>query len=161
MAEANKYLSVYLNDHLAGSMAGFELAKRSAKSNEGTELGEFLLRLAQEIEEDRATLEGIMDRLEVHKSAVKPAVAWIAERVGRLKLNAELTQYSPLSRVLELEGLCLGVHGKLCLWRSLKRAPGLVQQLIGTDLDSLEKRAEAQLEELERFRGAAASSAFG
>ena len=160
MPEANKYLAVYLNDHLAGATAGTELAKRSAKLNQGSALGEFLSRLVREIEEDRTSLEDVMDRLGVHKSPIKPAVAWIAERVGRLKLNAELTEYSPLSRVLELEGLCLGVHGKACLWRSLQKAPGLAQQLTGIDLAELEKRAEGQLQELERFRDDAAGSTF-
>lgn len=160
MVEANKYLAVYLNDHLAGATAGYELAKRSAASNKGTELGDFLERIAREIDEDRTSLQEIMERLGVTKDPIKPAIAWIAERVGRLKLNAEVTKYSPLSRVLELEGLCLGVHGKACLWRALQQAPGLAQQLPGTDLDALEKRAEAQLQDLERFRREAASTTF-
>jgi hypothetical protein len=32
----HKLLSIYLNDHLAGSTSGIELAKRSAANNRGT-----------------------------------------------------------------------------------------------------------------------------
>ena len=40
----------------------------------------------------------------------KNAGAWALEKVGRLKLNGELTSYSPLSRVVELEGLAHRDH---------------------------------------------------
>ncbi|MPZ70967.1 MAG: hypothetical protein GEU71_15800, partial [Actinobacteria bacterium] len=60
-----KYLAIYLNDHLAGSVAGIELAKRAAGNNEGTPVGEFLEQLVVDIDEDRAALEAIMDELGV------------------------------------------------------------------------------------------------
>ena len=44
-------LSVYLNDHLAGSTNGIELAKRTAKENIGTPLGDWLDELTRELEE--------------------------------------------------------------------------------------------------------------
>jgi hypothetical protein len=31
-----KFLSIYLNDHLAGSVTGIELARRTLSSNRGT-----------------------------------------------------------------------------------------------------------------------------
>ena len=40
-------------------------------------------------------------------------------RSAALKLNGQLLQYSDLSRLLELEGLGLGIHGKMDLWRGL------------------------------------------
>ncbi len=56
-----KLLGIYLNDHLAGSTVGLEMAKRAAGSNEGSELGDFLAKLAAEIEAERDTLKSIMD----------------------------------------------------------------------------------------------------
>ena len=53
---------------------------------------------------------------------MKPAVAWIAEKAGRLKLNGQIRGYSPLSRLVELEGLEVGVTGKRSLWQALSRA---------------------------------------
>ena len=118
-----KYLPIYLNDHYAGSTAGVELAKRAAKNNRGdAEFGPPLTRLASEIEEDRDTLKRIMDGLGVSEDRVKATLFWVGEKVGRLKPNGELLQFSPLSRVVELEGLLTGVSGKLSLWRSLVEA---------------------------------------
>ena len=116
----NKLLGIYLNDHLAGSTAGLELAKRSAGANKGTAYGAFLRKLAKEIQEDREALQAIMKRLEVGEDIPKKVGAWTAEKLGRLKPNGQLTGYSPLSRVVELEGLTLGITGNLVLWTALR-----------------------------------------
>jgi hypothetical protein len=58
-----KLLHIYLNDHLAGSAAGSELARRCRDNNRGTPLAEFLDGLLRQIEEDQLALEGIMDVL--------------------------------------------------------------------------------------------------
>ena len=151
--------AIYLNDHLAGATAGTELAKRAHASNQGSDLGEFLEGLAAEIEEDRNSLLEIMSGLGVGTDPVKPRVAWAAEKLGRLKPNGQLRGYSPLSRQLELEGLHVGISGKLSLWQSL--AATSAAELPGIDLARLIARAERQLATLEPFRIAAARDAFG
>ena len=114
-----KLLGIYLNDHLAGSTAGAELARRAAGSNEGNDYGAFLAELAREIQEDRETLREIMRRLQYGEDIPKKVGAWTAEKIGRLKPNGQLRGYSPLSRLVELEGLTLGITGKLALWKAL------------------------------------------
>src|SRR4051794_27409693 len=111
-------LPIYLNDHLAASTLGRDLARRAAGSNQGTEFGDFLTDLAGQIEADRAQLEDVMARLDVKPDPLKIGGAWLAEKVGRLKLNGRLLSYSPLSRVVEIEALIAGVHGKRALWRA-------------------------------------------
>ena len=155
-----KLLSIYMNDHLAGSIAGSELAKRAARNNEGTPYGPFLERLQQEVAEDRETLERIMDDLGIKRSAVKGAGAWLAEKAGRLKLNGQLTGYSDLSRVEELEGLSLGVEGKLSLWRALQQVRDEYPPLESAELERLIERAEMQRKELEDHRREAVKTAF-
>ena len=155
-----KYLGIYLNDHLAGSVAGIELAKRAAGNNEGTPLGEFLEQLVVDIEEDRAALEAIMDELGVRKDLLKDTAAWIAEKVGRLKLNGKIIGFSPLSQLVELEGLALGIEGKLSLWRALQEIQGEYPALANADLDRLAARAKAQREGIERLRIEAAANAL-
>ena len=153
-----KLVGIYMNDHLAGSTVGMELAKRAASSNEGTELGEFLAQVATEIEQEREDLKSMMDHLGVPQNRIKMPIAWAAEKVGRLKPNGQLTGYSPLSRLIELEGLALGVTGKLALWRSL----AATRDDLGTfDLGHLIERAEAQRDGLEERRLQAAREAFG
>ena len=156
----NKLLRIYLNDHLAGSLAGIEVAKRCRSSNEGTPLGDYLATFVIELEEDRADLSKVMDQLGFAQDKLKTTAAWVAEKVGRLKLNGQITGYSDLSRLLELEGLCVGVEGKLSLWRSLKHISGTDSRLAVTDLDGLIKRAERQREELESHRLEAAEVAL-
>jgi hypothetical protein len=155
----DRFLPIYLNDHLAGSVAGIELARRIRGSNEGTPLGTALAELCAEIEADQQTLRDVIARLEVSESRVKPAAAWLAEKLGRLKLNGQLHGYSPLSRVLELEGLEAGVHAKLLLWRALGRTHGI--RLEGFDFGALAARAESQRERLEEQRLEAVRIAFG
>lgn len=156
----DKLLSIYLNDHSAGSTAGLELARRALKNNEGSEYGSFLRDLVQAIEEDKKTLEDLMNTLGISQDRPKQIAAWAAERAGRLKLNGRLVGYSPLSRVVELEGLLLGVTGKRSLWRSLKDVADHDPRLAVTDFDKLIARADEQIEGLERHRLSAAREAL-
>jgi hypothetical protein len=155
-----RFLGIYLNDHLAGAIAGLELAKRAARNNEGTPLGAFLDRLTTHIDEDRGALEALMSDLGVKKDLLKDAAAWMAEKVGRLKLNGRLVGYSDLSRLVELEGLSLGVEGKLAMWRNLSRVRQRYPALEDSDIDELIQRAEAQRRELEEARQEAAVTAL-
>ena len=148
----SKYLSIYLNDHLAGATVGVELSKRAASSNEGTEYGAFLAELSHDIAEDRASLERLMERFGIAKDRVKTTAAWAGEKFGRLKPNAHLTSYSPLSRVVELEALRLGVNGKLGMWQSLIAVQDEDERLDPEELGVLAERAEAQLRGLEEHR---------
>ena len=141
-AERHRLLGIYLNDHFGGSTGGVEMARRSRDANDGTDFGPPLTVICREIEEDRATLETVMEELGIDRSRLKPALAWLGEKVGRLKPNGRLRGYSPLSRVLELEGLSMGIVGKTELWRTLS---GLgLDQRAGVDFEALAGRAEEQ-----------------
>ena len=87
-----------------------------------------------------------MEVFGVGKPVVKVAGAKIGEKLGRLKPNDELTGYSPLSRLLEFEGLRAGVQGKLGLWESLAIVAAHDERLDPDEIDALAARAEAQLE---------------
>jgi hypothetical protein len=155
-----RLLAIYLNDHLAGATGALELARRSRGANRGTPFEAPLERIAAEIEGDRAALLDVMARLGVARDPVKEWAGWLAEKWGRLKLNGRITGYSPLSRVLELELLCLGVEGKRALWRALERVVGDDARLEGVDLAELARRAERQRRLLERQRTRAVELAF-
>jgi hypothetical protein len=153
-------LSIYLNDHLAGSTLGVELARRAAGENRETPQGRVLEAIAQEIAEDRDALVDIMQRLEVRRDRVKVALGWGAEKASRLKVNGAPLRYSPLSRLEELEMLSLGVEGKLALWQALRRTRGDDARLQGVDLEALIDRARSQRRRLEQQRRRAAEEAF-
>ena len=155
-----KLLGIYLNDHLAGSAAGLELARRAARENRSTPLGDFLATLATELEEDRTILQQVRSALDVPRDHLKQGAAWVMERVARLKLNGRLLRYSPLSRMMELEGLFLGSQGRRLLWRLLKRLSRTERRLAGFDFDALIARTEMHLRGLERWRLLSADTAF-
>ena len=155
------YLSTYLQDHRAGAEMGSDLAARLRDENVGTPYEDFLTLLAQQIEEDVATLESIMERFDVDKSILKTAGAKIGEKLGRLKPNEHLTSYSPLSRVQELEMLRGGVQGKLALWDALYEVAALDDRLDASDLLALIERAETQLVGLREHHRMASREAFG
>ncbi|HTT27070.1 MAG TPA: hypothetical protein VMG37_01560 [Solirubrobacteraceae bacterium] len=153
-------LAIYLNDHFAGATAGRELVRRAAASNRGTAYGPFLDELAREIAEDRDALRRIMRALNVRVDPMKVAAGWSAEKLGRLKLNGRLRGYSPLSRVVELEALALGVRGKLAGWHTLETVQDERSIPASPPLAELIARAERQLEALESHRRRAAAEAF-
>ena len=155
-----KLLAVYLNDHLAGATLGLELVRRTARENRDSTLGSFLADvLIPEIEEDRRTLQRLMGQIGIAPSRPKVAAAWLAEKLGRLKLNGELRRYSPLSRLVELEGLAVGIEGKRALWLALEAASD--GGLNGFDFPALAERAEFQRSRLEEHRLAAVTAALG
>jgi len=157
----DRLLRIYLTDHLAAATAGVALAQRSARNNLGNETGAFLERLTDDIEQDRLALARLVRGLGFTRSKPKEAIASIGEKVGRLKLNGRLFAYSPLSRVLELEALSVGIAGKLELWEALQRLSDLDGRLDATELEQLAERAQRQRAEVEEHRLRAARHAFG
>jgi hypothetical protein len=157
---ADELLGVYLNDHLAGSAAGTELAEKLRDNNQGTELGRTMATLHRDIEQDRATLEELMDRLGIERQRVKQAAGWVLEKLSRLRLNPALAGNAELTRMLETEALSLGIEGKRCMWVALREAAAADPRLAGTDYDRLIERADGQRQVLEPHRVAAALRAF-
>lgn len=158
-ADPNRLLAIYLNDHFAAATLGVELARRLRSSNRGdAEMGEPLARICGEIEADRDTLIQLMSRLDVDRNPVKPALARVAERLGRLKLNGQLRGYSPLSRVIELEGLATGIGAKLQLWNALEQSFG--ESIDGFDFHALAERADRQGQQVEDLHLAATQRAL-
>ena len=143
----SRLLRIYLQDHHAASAGGVALARRALGPHHP---------LAIQIARDRETLEDVLRQLAVKPSAIKIGVVRVAERAGRLKLNGTLFERSPLSRVVELETLVVGVRGKEALWTALQRADVPLRD----DLEALAESARGQAAELEALRLSAAARAF-
>ena len=142
---ADRWLSIYLRDHHAASAGGVALARRALGANHP---------IAQQIARDRKTLEEVMRKLDVPPSAMKVGLVRVAAGLGRLKLNGRLLKRSPLSSIVELEVLVVGIRGKEALWTALLSA-GL--SLPGVDLDALVESARAQAREVDEQRLSAAA----
>jgi len=156
-AEAPRALAIYLKDHHAAGSAGARLAARLAQNvSPEVEARDELARVAREVQEDLYTLERVMMAEKVRPNAAKDTLAKGFELLGRFKPNGRLTGRAPLSDVIELETLLVGITGKAALWRSLSE--GGTQAKV--DLDELLSRAEAQQAIVSRYRDRAASRAF-
>ncbi|GGS53387.1 hypothetical protein GCM10010206_13730 [Streptomyces cinerochromogenes] len=147
-----KLLGIYLNDHLAGATAGTQRVGHLARASRGSALGRAIGAVAVEINEDRETLLEIMRDLDVPVRHYKVWAGWTAEKAARLKGNGRLVRRSPLSTVLELEALRIGVEGKAAGWATLRRLAATDGRLDAELLDTLLDRAGHQQETVEEWR---------
>jgi hypothetical protein len=155
--EAPRALAIYLKDHHAAGSAGARLAARLAENiSPDVEGRDELARVAQQVKEDLHTLERVMLAEKVRPNATKDTLAKGLELLGRLKPNGQVTGRAPLTDVIELETLLVGIAGKAALWRSL--GDGGTRAIV--DLDELLSRAEAQRATVSLYRDRAASRAF-
>lgn len=153
-------LAVYLNDHYAGSTAGLALFRRTARAHRGSERGETLAQLVREIAEDRRALRQLMRDLTVPVQRYKVVAGWLGEKLGRAKPNGYAVRRSPVSSVMELEALTLGVLGKGSGWRTLRLVADDDERLDAARLDALIARAERQAATLETLRVQAVTEAL-
>ncbi|HEX4833508.1 MAG TPA: hypothetical protein VH478_20725 [Trebonia sp.] len=150
---ARGLLGVYLNDHLAGAIAGVHLVRRmSAAAEPGSDAATILGKLATQITADRAALIAMMDALGIPVRGYKALAAWAAQRAGSLKPNLRLLSRSPLSDLEEAEALRLGVEGKADCWRTLRLLADHDDRLDAARLDHLLARAIRQSVMLEELR---------
>ena len=155
-----KHLSVYLNDHLAGSVTALELLANLAAAYRGTEVERLALEIRAEVAADRQELEALMDRLHVARTVSRRSAAWLAEKVTQLKLRVDDPGTGALRLLESIEAVSIGVEGKRLLWVALAAAAEGDPALRGADYPRLESRAEDQRRRLEAARREAARTAL-
>lgn len=156
-SSARKALAVYLQDHHAAGRAGTAIARRLAEHVSPAIAGSGeLRRVAAEIDEDFATLERVMAAEGVVRSAFKDAVMATGARLGKLKLNGRVSGRAPLSDLIELETLVVGITGKLALWQTLSAAGSRAN----VDFDALIARAREQRDVVARCHESASRNTF-
>jgi hypothetical protein len=157
----NEFLAIYLRDHHAAGRAGTAHARRTAAHLDlPPARREAMQAVAAEIAEDLRSLESIMERLGTSPSPVKDTLAEAAERLGRLKGNGTILARSPLSNVVELEALVVGITGKLAMWTALREVCAHEPELDADELARLSERALRQREVVDDCRLEAARLAF-
>src|SRR5205085_9562266 len=77
-----KQLGVYLNDHLAGSVAAIELLDHLINEQSAQRLEKFLVDLRDDINSDQEVLRDLIQKLDLGESAGRKAGAWLAEKFG-------------------------------------------------------------------------------
>jgi len=158
-----KRLRIYMEDHLALIVAEAELANRCWRSNRKTPLGEFLKQLENEVKAQQSIVKDIIHRIgckETVESRLKQSAAWMAEKLGRLKLNDSLLSYSDLSRVVELETLAAAAQERIALWDNLHAVEESDSRLQGITFSFFREQSQEHLDELKIRRRMAAVEAF-
>lgn len=112
-------LAVYLNDHLAGAVAGSQRMRRTADTLARTPVGPAMDRVAREVAEEREELRDLLGTLGVTQTLPKQVATWLGEKAARLKANGRVLGRSPMTALLEVELLRSAVMGKRGVWQTL------------------------------------------
>ena len=158
---STEVLATYLHDHLAGSDAGVEMARKLQKRVTGTPDAAILGRLADDVEHDREELRRIVERLGETGHSLKRAVGWVTGKAHQLAVAEPLAGDEHLGLVRYAESMSLGIEGKLGLWTALLAVAPDHPELAAVDLVRLADRAREQRGRVEMVRLAAARRAFG
>lgn len=152
----DRYLAIYLRDHYAMAQAGIDFMNRLVAENKGNVIGQHLTDVVAELEEDSHMLRQILKALHIDRSPLKTMGARIGEKLGRFKLNGRWLGYSPLSRLVELEGAMAAVMARRGLWMTLKDARVVHPALADFPFDTAIGRCDRQIELLYKLHAKAA-----
>ena len=147
--DAGERLGIYLDDHRALIAGELALADRCRRSNEGTELAHQLTVHIGTVTTDRSIIDQVLTHLDRRIDHVKAMAAALGERIGRFKPNGQLTGQSPLSPVVELEGLIAATHARQVMWTALDECDALTPFATG---GSVSERADVAAEQLDVLR---------
>ena len=153
-------LTIYLNDHLAGSVSAIELVDHLIETYKGKSLEPFFTNLRNEIDADQRALQDLIKKLGVKESAVRKAGAWVAEKLARIKVRVNDSEKDQMGLLQALEGLLLGITGKRALWSALEAASENVALLRGLDYARLQQRAREQCDLVDAKRLESARDVF-
>jgi hypothetical protein len=153
-------LSIYLNDHLAGSTVALELLDDLCARFPDSEIANVAESVKKDVTADRRELESIMSRLHVEQSTIRKASAWANEKLLRAKMYLDDSKTGPLRLLEAIEAISLGIEGKRGLWVILQSLSNDIPELGRVDYEQLIHRAEEQRARLEPHRKQAAFKAI-
>jgi hypothetical protein len=148
---------IYLDDHAAVATATYELIGRMIRSGAHRDHAGLLVDVRDEIAGDRRRIEECLAALGTKPSRVKLGLAWLAEKGGRFKLNGRVLASSPLTPLVELEGLGLALEAHRALWRAMERRGPEPER---DDFRVRADRVERRMREIEDLRLRAADVAL-
>jgi hypothetical protein len=153
-------LAIYINDHLAGSVAALALIDDMIGALNDAPLSAFLATLKDEILEEQRVLRVLLQANDYKEGAIKKAVAWLGEKASSPKFGGSKDEHEGLPIMQGLEMLYLGITGKLLQWHAFQAAIAPMVEALGFDLNRLQQQAEKQRATVEEFRLGYARLAF-
>lgn len=118
-----------------------------------------LERIARELAQEREVYRDLISRHRLRRRRIRQALAWVAERLGRLKLNGRAVRRSPMTPVIETELMRAAILGKIGGWQVL----GAYREELGlsqTVVDELVAQAHRQIDDLGEMHEWARERAF-
>ena len=152
-------LAIYLDDHLAGSVAALNMMEELADVCRGRPLEAKLRTLHGEVSQEQNLLRELLARIDGRANPLKQATAWVSEKLGEGKLALSARAHPELATLQGLESLLLGLQGKLSLYRALADLAPRDRRLEG-DFHGLAEHTVLQQAMVENERLAAARTAF-
>ncbi|HET7690290.1 MAG TPA: hypothetical protein VFK41_07925 [Nocardioidaceae bacterium] len=144
-------LSSYLNDHLAAATASVALFERTTQNFRDTPWADELRFLTEDVTADREAWLRAMETLGVGASRAKQVVGLVGERLGRFKPNGSLFHRTPMTDLVELEGLRIAVATKINALQVLRAIAVQDPRLAKETVETLLERAQDQAERLYRL----------
>ena len=157
---SKRELTIYLNDHLAGSVGALELIDHLIETYSEKPLGKFFKDLRNEIDADQSSLKDLIEKLGEKESPVRQAGAWVAEKFSRSKIRLSDSEEGKMGLLHALESLTLGITGKRGLWTALSATADHLPRLRELDYARLERRAVEQFDRVEAKRLEIATEVF-
>jgi hypothetical protein len=147
---ATDRLATYLADHLAGSVSAAELVSRLLRSDIDLVLANALKQVSESIDRHQQVVRQLLEQRGRQEDRRKNLAAWMAEKLTRPALPVDDDDEFGLLRALE--GLLLGMRGRVAMWQSLEAILPSHPELIGLDARALCIEAEEQLRMMDQHR---------
>jgi hypothetical protein len=154
--EKHQSLVAYLRDHLAGADAAIHVVRGLAATHEDTPDGRLFRQLAEEFEQDRATVRALLAHLGGSARSPKRVAGRASAALLRFAAGGRPGQ---LSLLRTLEALAIGIQGKRCMWRALQTLD-TVRSTAQINAVELEAKAVRQWEAVEERRKVLAAMTF-
>ncbi|MGI8548627.1 MAG: hypothetical protein ACR2M1_15085 [Gemmatimonadaceae bacterium] len=157
---SQKHVATYLSDHLAGATSAIALMEHIEGTYPDTDIARLIAGVRADVESDREKLQDLAQALGVVESTPREVAGWLGERLAQLKLHIDDSSNGPLYLLEALDGLAMGIDGKLALWHGLGAAAVQTPSLRGADYDHLAQRAQEQRQRIEPARLDASRAVF-
>jgi hypothetical protein len=153
-----EFTALYLQSHEGAAAAGAQFFRRVSHSHRSRAWGPEVSDLSREVAEDLRSLRRLMGREGVSRNLLLDAAMQAGELAGRLKPNGRLIRRSPLTDLVEVEGMLDAVRAKAAGWQALLAAdPGR----FAAEVEPLAERAEGQIDRLADLHRRVAAEVLG
>jgi hypothetical protein len=157
-SKVSELTALYLQTHEGAAAAGSQFFRRVAQSHRGRPWADEINQLSREVSEDLQSLRRLMRKESVARNLLLDAAMQAGELAGRLKPNGRIVRRSPLSDLVEVEGLLDAVRAKAAGWQALLAAD---PARFAAEVQPLALRADSQIDRLLEIHRTVAADVLG